>query len=125
MIDADLIEGMFKDCLLRKEEIQNGQAVIETVKVEGIVHTFVFNKQRLESYSHTVTNIINELPHQFQEGWSFLNLCIDKNGVQWTGEYRICEQLACIAMGLKKAEYCLSRESWPMLPGGMPYVIFN
>jgi len=46
-----------------------------------------------------------------------------KDGTQWTGEQSICELLVCMSIGLKLMEYCMPKELWLILPGGVPYVI--
>ncbi len=66
------------------------------------------------------------LPDSFQAsgggGMSFLNACMDRNGVQW-GEHRDIEQLFCLGTALKLCSLCLPRDMWDALPGGMPYYV--
>lgn len=93
------------------------------VTVEGIVHTFAFNAERLEQEREHITSLLAELPEEFKEGYTFLNLCTNKDGVLWTGDHMVCEELVAMAIGLDLMSFCLPREMWSCLPGGMPYVI--
>ena len=33
------------------------------------------------------------------------------------------ESLLCLGIGLDLAEWCLPKEMWSLMPGGMPYVV--
>lgn len=105
---------------------QDGESTDNAVRVEGIVHSFGYHPERLESHREEIRAMLKELPEQFQEtgggGWSFLQLCVDKNGRQW-GEHLYMEALICLAMGLGMAKCQMPREIWPVLPGGMPYYV--
>ena len=75
-----------------------------------------------------MTTLLAELPAEFKEGSSFLNLCITKDGKLWTSPYmpcmfEQCEQLAVMAIGLGLMEYCSLKKLWVFLPGGVPYLI--
>ena len=81
-----------------------------------------FHPQRLESHKAEIKQLLAQLPHQFNEGggWTFLNACVTEAGDQW-GEHRNIDQLLMLGVASKLAEYCMPREFWPVLPGGMPY----
>ncbi len=69
------------------------------------------------------------MPEEFHEnnpsgGWTFLNLCNDKNGNQW-GEHRNMEELVCLSIALNMGKYLMPKVLWGSLPGGMPYISFN
>jgi hypothetical protein len=114
---SELTYNAFMDCLFNEGEDTTNQ-----VKVEGIVNKFGLHPQRLEEKRELVTDLLAELPAEFKEGWSFLNLCTTKDGKQWTGMHCICEQLVVMAIGLGLMEYCVQRELWAILPGGVPYL---
>lgn len=117
---SELTDNAFMDCLFKEDKDTTNH-----VKVEGITSMFELHPQRLEEKQKLVTALLAELPEEFKEGWSFLNLCITKDGEQWTGMHRICEQLAVMAIGLGLMEYCMPREMWIILPGGVPYLIIK
>lgn len=122
MIDAKELETVFLDCFYRDEEITDGQVPADVVKVQGITTNFGFHPGRLAANTPAIRAFVNQLPAQFRDGWSFLQLCTDANGDLWTGEHRVCEQLMALAIGAGLMRYCAPREMWLMFPGGVPYV---
>ena len=126
---AKRVEMILLDSLFRNEEIPADHMPPENaVLVEAIVQKFGFHRGRLESHREEVKAILGEMPEKFHistgGGWTFLNLCVDKDGVQW-GEHRDIEALVALAMGLGMASYPMARDLWSGLPGGVPYVVFN
>jgi len=78
--------------LYTDEEVQGfaeGKPPADTVIVEGIQGKFGFHPKRLEEQRGKVIGWLKLLPYQFRKngggGWSFLNACVQENGVQWTG----------------------------------------
>jgi len=51
-------------------------------------------------------------------------MCMDKHGVQW-GEHRNIEQLVVLGIAAKMVKYCMPRDMWGILPGGMPYIAID
>ena len=115
-----LTHNAFMDCLFNE-----GEDTTNHVKVEGITRMFGLHPQRLEEKRKLVTALLAELPAEFKEGWTFLNLCTTKDGEQWTDMHRICEELVVMAIGLGLMEYCMPREMWEILPGGVPYLMIK
>lgn len=115
---SELVNEAFRECLFKDGEDTTGY-----VKVEGIMSNFGFHPQRLEEHREIVTALLAELPSEFKEGYTFLNICTNKNGELWTGSHKVCELLVVMAIGLGLMSYCLPKEMWPCLPGGVPYVI--
>lgn len=115
---SELTRNAFMDCLFKE-----GEDTTNHVKVEGLRSIFVLHSQRLEEKRELVTALLAELPAEFKKGYTFLNFCTTKDGELWTGEHRICEQLIVMAIGLDLMSYCMPREMWQILPGGVPYVI--
>lgn len=106
-----------------KSLFKEGEDTTNHVKVEGIMSNFDFHPQRLEEQRELVTALLAELPAEFKKGYTFLNFCMNKNGELWTGEHRVCEQLIVMAIGLDLMSYCMPRDMWAILPGGVPYII--
>jgi hypothetical protein len=132
LIDPWEVDKAFEACFYTDEEVKTfaeGKPAADTIIVEGIQGKFGFHPERLETQRGKVIEWLKLLPHQFRrnggEGWSFLNACVQENGVQWTGLHRTVEELFCLAMGLGLAECQLPREMWSMFPGGMPYYVIN
>ena len=125
---AEQIKEIIMDCLYMDEEITEGETPKDAVMVKGIVRNFGFHPGRLESHREEVKAILNQMKPEFHAnqggGWSFLNLCEDKDGNLWA-EHPTMEELIVLAMGLGMARYCLPREAWEVLPGGVPYIVFD
>jgi hypothetical protein len=124
-LTADNVETVLLDCLFHDDEDMDNR-----IEVEGILHTYGFHPERLQGHAQDVIGMINCLPHQFlappygEGGWSFLNMCDDKDGVQWTGLHQTMEHLCVLAIGLGLGKWLMPRDMWKVFPGGMPYVAF-
>lgn len=139
VLNGDHIHDIMLDVLYKDDEIPADlppdTAPEGAVVVEGIINTYAFHPQRLESHRDAVVAMLEELPEQFHAhsdkhpngggGWSFLNACNDRNDVQWTSFHRTMEELFCLGIGLGLAEWVLPRDLWPALPGRMPYVVLR
>jgi hypothetical protein len=126
-LTAEAVHKIFEKCLLKTEEVSaDHKPLVPIVEIEGVVHNFGLSKQRLSENKDDIIKLLAELPEQFHEetggGWSFLNGCMDKNGHQW-GEQPTVEQLLVLGIGIEKVRYCLPRELWNMLPGGVPMFV--
>lgn len=123
VLTADKVNEVLFDCFYKQEEIKDGKKPVGCIQVKGITTKFGFHPERLNKHKNEITEMLAELPREFKEGWSFLNLCYDKNGYQWTGLQRTMEALMVLGIAVGKMEYCIPIELWPELPGGVPYVI--
>lgn len=123
-LNSKRVETIFMDCLFK-----DGEDTVNYVRAEGIICNVAFHPQRLERYKDEITELLAELPEEFQKsvggGWSFLNACNDKHGNQWTGEHIRMEQLFQLGVGTGAASLQMPRDVWPLLPGGMPYYVVN
>jgi hypothetical protein len=122
-LNATTVANIVKDCLFKEDEDQTNK-----VSVDGILLSFDFHPERLESHRAEVSELLAELPEEFHAGkgggWSTLNACNDKNGIQW-GEHRDIDFLCSLAIALGLGGWCLSRDFWKLLPGQMPYFVVN
>lgn len=122
MPNAQNINTILHDCLFRDGEDHSNH-----VKAKGIVTNFGFHPVRLESHRTEIAAELRDLPTEFYAdgggGWSFLNMCVNKAGIQW-GEHKNMEQLVCLGIGLG-----LVKEVMPdmrhVMPGGMPYYVID
>lgn len=121
---AGRVHDLLLDCLYTEEENPNGEIPSDAIIAEGIVKRFVFHPGRVEANRSKIAALLAEMDPTFKEGWSFLNLCVTKDGVHW-GEHPSCEALMCLGLAIGKVAYCAPREMWPMLPGAMPYLMIN
>ena len=129
MNKAEKVQEIITDCLFKDEEIVNDETPEDAVLVEGIVRKFGFHPGRLESHKEEIKELLDAMPAEFHAkeggGWSFLNLCQDKDGEHWA-EHPTMEALICLGIGSGMAKYCLEdRELWKVFPGNVPYVQFD
>lgn len=104
-----------------KGEIPPGAVVID-----GVVCKFAFHPKRLEAARPEIRALLAELPEAFHQkhggGWSFLNGCMAKGEYQW-GEQMNVDELVCLGIGVGLAEFCMPRDMWAIMPGGVPYFV--
>ena len=121
-LTAENVSRIFKDCL--SSEKKGKDVVLVPSVVENV--EFAFDTNKLTLYKSEILSMIGELSEHFHErsggGWSFLQLCMKRNGTQWTGLHAVMDQLLCLGIGIKTMKYLLPRQMWHVLPGGMPYV---
>ena len=103
MIDAKAVEDALKDCLFREEELVvsddealDGQAPEGAIIVEGVMTTFGFHPDRLETHREEVRDWLSQMNDNFMidkgGGWSFTQVPFTKDDHQW-GEQRDGENL--------------------------------
>ncbi len=121
-LTPDNVKKIILDCLFKDGE-DHSKAVI----VEGIINDFGFHPERLEKWKDSIIELLNQLPKTFRQnsggGWSFLNACNRDDGEQWTGLHKDVEELFGLGMAIGKVKSQLPKDSWPALPGGMPYYV--
>jgi hypothetical protein len=103
----------------------------EGTEIEG-VFKHRLNLEKLEQFREAAKSWIAQLPNEFRcdipeggGGWSFLNMCVDKDGHQWTGMHVTMDQMFALTKALGMSKEVLPREMWSALPGGMPYIQFS
>jgi hypothetical protein len=122
---AKIVNETITYCLFAADELENGIPA-DAIIVEGITMKLGFHAGRVEEKKPIIKELLNEMPSQFHEsGWTFLNLCQDKNGNQWADLHRTMEALVVLGIAVGMASFCFQRDLWKSLPGGVPYVRFN
>lgn len=125
-LSAHLVHEMFLDCLHR-----DGEPVTRPVIAKGIMHNFGFHPERLAGHADAIRSMLRQLPLPFHPeaeggggGWSFLQMCEDRNGELWA-QHPTMEELMCLGIALNMVRYLLPRDVWGSLPGGVPYIAIN
>lgn len=117
------VNAIMHDSLHRDDESTDAG-----VRADGIMRNFCFHPGRLESHRGEVIDILRKMPEAFFShgggGWSFLNLCMTKDGEHWA-EHPTMEALCVLAFALKLGRWVMPKDFWVAMPGGMPYVVFN
>lgn len=118
-LDSTRLHKIFTECLFN-----DGEDSTNHVKAEGIMRTYGFHPERLESHREEIVRMLMELPDDFMKtkggGMSFLNACMDRHGNHWA-EHATMELLFTLGIAIGKAKCLLPRDMWSALPGGMPY----
>lgn len=132
-LTAQAVHAAMIDCLYTNEEIRELDIRADNlppdgIVVQGITNKFLLNPTRLEHHRNQVRQWITELPTEFQKGqgggWSFLQLPMRADGKQW-GEQMDAQALYVLSNALGYAKFCLDKEFWAAMPGGMPYIEFD
>jgi hypothetical protein len=130
-LTATNVQDIFARCLYQEGDLcglEKGEIPADCVRGEGIVMKAGFHPGRVEEAKPAIKELLAQLPEQFHKatggGWSFLQMCVDKEGNQW-GEHRNMDELLCLGIAAGMAAYCMPRDMWEMLPGGMPYVVLD
>lgn len=123
-LTAKNVTDIFMNCLFNDGEDTEGY-----VLGEGVMHNVGFHPDRLKSSEESIVLMLGELSDTFKKegggGTSFLQMCEDKNGHQWADLHQTMDQLVCLGYAVGKLKFLMPRESWVLLPGGMPYIVIE
>lgn len=127
MTNNERVHDIMLRALYQDEHIE--QPPPDAVLVEGIMGRYGFDPERLTAVKSEVSQLIRDVvPDVFLpglgDGGSFLALAVDRDGKHWA-EHQTMEALCCLAIATGQAKWCMPRELWCVLPGGMPYVSFS
>jgi hypothetical protein len=122
-LTADNVRKIINECLFKEgEDTSNAQLA------QGVVMNMGFHPDRIKATKSSIIELLHQLPDSFMKGkgggHSFLNACVRKDGIQW-GEHRDIDCLVCLGIAAGVASWCLSRDLWQAMPGGMPYFVVN
>ncbi len=121
-LTSENVEAIFKDCLAESA----GKA---TQIISGVIIRAGFNRDKVTANRDNILSMLSYLPKEFHAlkggGWTFLNLCVDADGQQWTDLHQKCDMLICLGIAIGAVKFLLAREFWQCFPGGMPYVVVD
>jgi len=115
-LTAKKVNDVFLSCLYK-----DGETIKEFIPVEGITMNVGFNPEKIKEYTSTIRELLDELPKTFNEGITFLNMCMTKDGEQW-GDHPNMQELMLLGIATGMLIYPLPKEMWGILPGSVPYV---
>lgn len=123
-LTAEKVRETFMKCLFKDDEPTENHKIGEGVRTK-----VGFHPERLKEAEPIISELLDELPAEFKKngggGWSFLNLCQDKHGNQWSDSHKNVDELVALGNAIGKLTYLMPREMWSALPGGMPYLVIN
>lgn len=102
----------------------------KTPHIRGVLIDFYFKPSEVASHREDIISMLSVLPDEFYcgrgGGWTFLNLCIDRTGRQWTDSHQICDTLVCLGLAIGVVDFTFKqRELWQCFPGCMPYLTID
>lgn len=126
-LTPERVNELFTTCLIQ-HDISCGTD--DDLIVEGIKMKVAFSKKSLAILSDDIKVLISQLPENAfniskGNGMPFILLCNNKDGELWTGVHRIIEELIMLAIGINCCKYLLPKKLWKLLPGRLPYVVFD
>ena len=123
-LTTENVHDLFMNCLFA-----DGEDTDDHVIARAVMMNIGFHPERLKNNTEKIVEILNDLPDTFKKngggGMSFLNMCEDKNGNQWTGAHKTMDELIALGIASGKMSYLMPREEWHMFPGGMPYLVVD
>jgi hypothetical protein len=121
-LTAENVEKIHNICRGKSENIG-------TFFVEGIMNGYWYKTDEIKTHVGDIKQMLSQLPKKFRKssggGWSFLNMCMRDDDVQWTGLHVTVEKLMCLGIACGAMEYLMPKELWEALPSGMPYVVIK
>ena len=113
------VQEILVECLFKE-----GEPTENHVVGEGVMFSAGLHPERLAAHKEEILSLLHQLPDDFREdkggGWSFLQACMTRDGRQW-GEHRNIDELLVLGTATGQAKILSLRETWGLLPGGMPY----
>lgn len=123
-LSAQLVHDTFLKCLFRDGEPTENHKVGEAAQMK-----VGFHPERLNNNKKKIEEMLDCLPNEFKKsgggGWSFLNMCNDKDGNQWADLHKTMDELVALGTATGKLSFLMPKEMWNALPGGMPYLVVN
>lgn len=121
-LTAENVNSVFLECMF-----EQGESTENHVLGQGVITNVGFHPERLIKNENNISEMLNQLPDEFKKelggGMSFLNMCNDKYGNQWSDLHATMDQLVTLGISLNKVSFLMPREMWSILPGGMPYIV--
>lgn len=119
-LTSENVQRIFKDCLSEDSGI---------MPVEGVRMNPCFSVKKLVTHKNEISEMLEQLPDKFHkgkgDGWTFLNMCMDKSGKQWTDLHTVCDMLVCLGVATGQLSFVLPRDMWDIFPGEMPYIVVS
>lgn len=124
-LTSENVDKVIYDCLYEKSE-DSHKALSEGKLIEGVMLKVVFNPEKVENNLQNIKDMLAQLPLAFRQeyggGWTFIKMCVDAEGNQWTSVHKQMDALVCLGLAIDELRFCLPREMWKVFPDGMPYV---
>ena len=116
---------VYNACALTSDDLDAWLKSDDIILGEGAYNSYTsFHLGRLKNNQKEIETFINELMF-IGDKTSFSTLFFDKNGRQWTSDYKDVNKLVHLGIGLGLLDFPVDKSLWHLLPDGVPYVSFN
>lgn len=125
ILTPEAVKELMMDCLSEENMDQSNLIV-----VNGITRAFGFQRDKIAARRKDIRNLLMQLHPTFRKsvggGWSFVYMTARGENVEetWGGQIH-AEELFCLGVVAELASCLVSREFWPSLPYGVPYIGFD
>ena len=120
-LNTETVHNTFMNCLFKDGEPTEIHTIGEGVKLK-----VGFHPERLKEAEPLIVEMLDGLHDNFKKtgggGWSFLNMCDDRDGNHW-GDHRTMDELVTLGIATGKIAFLMPRDMWEVLPGGVPYLV--
>ncbi len=125
-LTVENLEQLMSECIYSEAELRDVAGVPKgALKITGLARTFALHPVRTKERTSRVNEMLSELPDEFKKadggGWSFLNMPKRKDGQLWGEQYQ-AEALMVLGLAVGSVKYCMPRDLWRSLEGGVPYI---
>lgn len=123
-LTPEKVREVYRKCLVKDEEVKDDMPTVDFILGEGVQQLSLFSADRLEENKEEIISLIDQLPC-LDRGASFLTLCDDKYGRQWTDLHSTMDLLVQLGNATGVIQFVLPRAEWDKFYGRMPEIIRN
>ena len=148
LIDSRLVSETFDICFINDDQLVEIEANPTNCKqCESVMGPRHMRIDKLEENRERIVSWLSALDDAYRRsvggGYTFLNMCVDRDGQQWTGFHMVQNQLVMLGNGIGMCSILyikdFIRNAMPdlsdteldefveqqglALPGGMPYIV--
>lgn len=124
-LTSENVDKVFCDCIYGECDDRQ-EALLKGKLVKGVMLNVAFNPEKIEKHRDDIKDMLSQLPLAFRQedggGWSFIKMCVDAEGNQWTSVHKQMDAIVCLGLATEDLRFCLPREMWKVFQDGMPYV---
>lgn len=123
-LTSENVDKIIRECLFKQDE-----NTANFIDGSAVMWKIGYHPERLKSNEENIKSMLSCLPDDFMKskggGMTFLNACMDRNGKQWADLHETVDKLVSLGIASGQMSFCLPREMWDVMPGGMPYIVVN
>lgn len=110
-LNPESVRELLISCMFKDSDIKEEKPIREFTLVEGLVGLFILDTEKINENKQKIKELIDLLP-DMSVSKSFVDLCFDRNGRQWTGEQQMMDVLVVLGVAANILKYTLPKEKW-------------